>query len=514
MKSNNKPLVKEALLAALIVLSTPVSALDKPKTMEDMWKIIEAQQKQIDEMKAGMAAAESKAVAGNVQIPENKVSASNTQPPETKVTVSNTQTPEAKVAASNVKNLERKTDILSQEVEKLRTNLAIPEEKQLKSAYGMGPAASKVYQVGKGLSIGGYGEGFYQDVVGDKGGLKDDGTGTLKNPSNADLERMVLYVGYKFTDRILFNSEIEFEHATSGEGAEVKGEVSAEFASLDFFIDPLANVRTGLMLMPMGMINRIHEPLFYFGNHRPVVEQKIIPTTWREMGVGLFGAITPNLTYTAYVVNGLNAKRFSSDGIREGTGGGSQALAQNLGYIAQVNYDPDALPGVTVGGSAYVGNSGQDQEYYGQKPSVLTQLYESHVQWKYRGVEFRTLGSWGFVGNADILSAAAGANATNGRAIGSQNYGWYSEVGYDVLPLMFRDTPQYLAPFVRYEKLNTVAKAPTGFVSDPTKDQQIFQVGLSYKPIPQVVIKADYRNFVAKQGTLPDDFNLGFGFIF
>ena len=490
MKSNNKPLVKEALLAALIVLSTPVSALDKPKTMEDMWKIIEAQQKQIDEMKAGMAAAESKAVVGNVQAPENKAS------------VGNTQNPETKVAVSNVKNLERKTDILSQEVEKLRTNLAIPEEKQLKSAYGLGPAASKVYQVGKGLSIGGYGEAFYQNVVSDN---------NSDAKSTADLERMVLYVGYKFTDKILFNSEVEFEHGST----ERNGAVSVEFAALDFFINPMANVRAGMVLMPMGFLNQIHEPPFYFGNHRPEVEQKIIPSTWNEVGVGLFGAITPNLTYTTYVVNGLNAKGFDSNGIRDGRQGGSQALAQNFGYVARMDYVPDALPGVTVGGSAYVGNSGQDQVYDGQKPNVLTQLYESHVQWKYRGLEFRTLGSWGFVNNADVLSLAAKADPVTGEGvIGSQNYGWYSEVGYDVLPLMFRDTPQYLAPFVRYEKLNTIAKAPTGYVSDPTKDQQVFQVGLSYKPIPQVVIKADYRNFVAKQGTLPDDFNLGFGFIF
>ncbi len=494
MKSNNKPLVKEALLAALIVLSAPVSALDKPKTMEDMWKIIEAQQKQIDEMKAGIVAAENKAVAGNVQAPENKAS------------VSNTQNPETKVAVSNVKNLERKTDILSQEVEKLRTNLAIPEEKQLKSAYGLGPAASKVYQVGKGLSIGGYGEANYQKIVSDQGNSKD----------NADFERMVLYVGYKFTDKILFNSEIEFEHGSTGNG----GTVSVEFAALDFFINPMANIRTGMVLMPMGFLNQIHEPLFYFGNNRPEVERRIIPTTWREIGVGLFGAITPNLTYTTYVVNGLNAKNFDSNGIRSGRQSGSQAFAQNFGYVARMDYVPDALPGVTVGGSAYVGNSGQDQVYDGQKPNVLTQLYESHVQWKYRGLEFRTLGSWGFVGNADILSADSKAKAIaagkpeNAQTIGSQNYGWYSEVGYDVLPLMFKDTPQYLAPFVRYEKLNTIAKAPTGFTGDPIKDQQIFQVGLQYKPIPQVVIKADYRNFVAKQGPLPDDFNLGFGFIF
>jgi hypothetical protein len=488
MKIRNKQFIKSGVLTTLVALSASVSAMEKPQTMEDMWKIIQAQQKQIDEMKASMGEVSNKTAASNVQNSKDKVATSSV----------NVQKTDNKVADSNVKNLERKTDILSQEVEKLRTNLAIPEEKALKSAYGLGPAASKVYQVGKGLSIGGYGEAIYQDIVSDKGNAK----------SNADLERMVLYVGYKFTDNILFNSELEFEHATTGEGDELKGEVSAEFASLDFFIDPMVNARAGLVLMPMGMINRIHEPLFYFGNHRPVVDQLIIPTTWREIGVGLFGAITPELTYTAYVVNGLNAEGFTSDGIREGRGGGSQALAQNFGYVAQMNYVPNTLPGLTVGGAAYLGNSGQGLEYNGQKPNVFTQLYEMHVQWKYRGLEFRTLGSWGHINDAGILSAA------KGETIGSQNYGWYSEVGYDVLPLLFRDTPQYLAPFFRYEKYNTIAKAPNGYAGDPTKNQQVFQVGLQYKPIPQVVIKADYRNFTAAKGTLPDDFNLGFGFIF
>jgi len=476
MKKNK--FLKSGVLAALVTLSAPVSALEKPQTMEDMWKIIQAQQKQIDEMKAGMQAA---------PVP-------------------------AKTAGADVKTLERKTDVLSQEVEKLRTNLSIPEEAKYKSAYGMGPAASKVYSAGKGLSIGGYGEGNYSAKVGDKGSSND----------SADMARMVLYAGYKFTDRILFNSELEFEHASTGEGSESKGEVSVEFASLDFFIDQRANVRAGLVLMPMGLVNRIHEPLFYFGNHRPEVEQRIIPSTWREMGAGLFGAITPNLTYTAYVVSGLDATGFTSDGIREGRGGGSNAKAENFGYVARMDYDPAALPGVTVGGSAYVGNSGQNQAFAGQKADVFTQLYEAHVQWKYRGLEFRTLGSWGHIGDAALVSAANIArngpvdpdHPNAGQVVGSQNYGWYSEAGYDVLPLLWQDTTQYLAPFFRYERLNTMAKAPSGFANDPTRDWQIYQVGLQYKPIPNVVIKADYRNYVAKQGPLPDDFNLGFGFIF
>jgi len=167
-----------------------------------------------------------------------------------------------------------------------------------------------------------------------------------------------------------------------------------------------------------------------------------------------------------------------------------------------------------------VGNSGQNQSFAGQTVNAFTQLYETHVQWKYRSLEFRTLGSWGFINDAGALSDAAKAAAKADPlsvpkgVIGSQNYGWYSEVGYDVLPMFWENTTQYLAPFFRYERLNTMSKAPAGYVVDLTKDWEIFQVGLQYKPIPNVVIKADYRNYVAKQGLLPDDFNLGFGFIF
>jgi hypothetical protein len=460
---NNKNLLKSSTLTALMAMAASVNALEKPQTMEEMWKIIEAQQKQIDEMKAAMAT-------------------QNQQP----------------APQENTKKLEHKTDILAQEVEKLRTNLVIPEEPKYKSAYGLGPAASKVYQVGRGLSIGGYGEANYQAVVSDENGKND----------NADLERLVLYAGYKFTDNILFNSEIEFEHSTTGEGSEEKGEVSVEFAALDFFIHKMANVRAGMVLLPMGFINQIHEPPFFFGNNRPEVERQIIPSTWREIGVGLFGELAPNLTYTTYVVNGLNAKGFSSSGIRDGRQSGSQAKAEDLAFVGRMDYTPDWVPGLSFGGSAYFGNSGQNQLYAGQQVDAFTQLYEGHVQWKYRGLEFRALGSWGHIDDAEVLSQ------DKGQTIGSSNYGWYTEVGYDVLPWIFQDTTQYLAPFFRYEQFDTIASAPAGFLDDGSRDRWIYQFGLQYKPIPNVVIKADYRNFTSKAGDLPDDFNLGLGFIF
>jgi hypothetical protein len=296
-------------------------------------------------------------------------------------------------------------------------------------------------------------------------------------------------------------------------------------AALDFFIDPLFNVRAGMVLMPMGFVNQIHEPPFFFGNNRPEVERRIIPSTWRENGLGLFGELLPGLSYTTYVVNGMNAKNFSADGIRSGRQSGGQALAEDLAYVGRLDYTPTQLPSITLGASAYVGHSGQNQLFNNQQINVATQLYEAHLQWKYHGLEFRTLGSWGHIDDAGLLTKALLAKAAQGAdpqksIVGSQNYGWYSEVAYDILPHIFTDTTHYLAPFFRYERMDTLSKVSTeaivatGYRDDLSKDLEIYQIGVNYKPIPNVVIKADYRNFKQKAGIAPDDFNLGVGFIF
>jgi hypothetical protein len=453
------------------ISATRVDAAPLPN-QEEMWRIIQAQQQEIEALKAKLQ---------QVEI----------QPSEAPQETAQEQ--------QKVQELERKTGVLTEEVEKLRTQLVIPEEIEYKSVYGLGPAASKIYQASKGLSIGGYGEGFYQNRVEDP---KDEG-------DNADLLRLVLYTGYKFTDKILFNSEIEFEHATTGEGAEEKGEVSVEFANLDFLLHPMINIRAGLVLLPVGFINEIHEPPFFHGNSRPEVERRIIPSTWREIGVGLFGEPLPGLQYRIYAVNGLDARGFDSESaIREGRQSGSEVRAEDLAFTGRLDYSPSSVPGFLIGFSTYLGNSGQDQLFNSQEADVFTQLYEGHLQWRYRGLELRALGAWGHIDDAELVSAE------NDIVIGEAFYGWYAEAAYDVMPLLWPGTTQYLAPFFRYEQLDTVAEAPRGFPDDPSRDREIFQGGISYKPIPNVVIKADYRNFEAEAEDRADEFNLGLGFIF
>ncbi len=397
---------------------------------------------------------------------------------------------------------ERKTVILSEEMEALRSKFFLPETVEYKSLYGLGPAASKIYQMPRGLSIGGYGEANANFFVGDN---EEPG----KKRDVGDLLRFVTYIGYKFSDRIILNTEIEYEHAkvqptTSSSG----GDVEIEFATLDFLLTERANIRAGLLLMPMGFINEMHEPTTYFGNLRPEVEQRIIPSTWRELGVGLHGTILPGLTYRTYVTNSLNAKGFSKTNIRGTRQNGNRALFEDFAWTTRLDYTP--MPGLLLGGSVFWGDTGQDQLFDGKEIAANLRLYEFHGQYQYRGLQLRALFAQGHISDADILSAALKT------PISRRIVGGYAEASYDILPLVFPGTDMSLSPFIRFERLDTQADVPSGFTADKSKDIRVINAGLSFKPIPNVVLKLDYRNLdgKGKAGQIADELNVGLGFIF
>ncbi len=111
------------------------------------------------------------------------------------------------------------------------------------------------------------------------------------------------------------------------------------------------------------------------------------------------------------------------------------------------------------------------------------------------------------------MNGGTGALAT-GEAVAGEMLGVYGEVAYDLMPLLFPGSERTLEPFFRYSYYDTQRDVPSGFSSDKSKEIEIYTLGFSFQPIPRVVIKADYRNRVAKSGGLPDEFNLGVGFVF
>jgi hypothetical protein len=421
-----------------------------------------------------------------------------------------------------IAELERTVAVLADELERTRRELALPEEHALVAQYGRADGASRIYGVTRGLSIGGYGEGHYSKLVSDDGGNRD----------RADLLRLVLYTGYKFTDNILFNAEIEFEHATtSSTESSGDGSVSVEFAHLDFLLRDWFNVRAGLVLVPMGFINEIHEPTAYFGVNRPEVERQIIPATWRENGVGVLGTFFEQVDYEAYVINGFNAKGFDSSGLRGGRQKGNRALAEHLAFVGKLNWTP--FPQLEIGGSVYHGNSGQNQSvdvsagagfgaYTVDVPDTPTTVWELHAQYEDRGLHLRSLFTMAEIGDhGDLTRALAPVGPDGGtggldagEGVGGEMLGVYGEVAYELMPLFFPDSEKSLEPFFRYEYYDTQREMPSGFSKDESKEIQVYTLGFSFQPTANVVIKADYRNRVAESGGLPDEFNLGLGFVF
>ncbi len=401
-------------------------------------------------------------------------------------------------SADRLAEIERRIDLLATELEKARTGGAT-ETELAKGEHGFAPAASKVYRKPRGVSLGGYGEAVYENFA----RKREDGAASGRT-DQFDFLRQIVYAGYKFTDRILFNSEIEFEHASTGKG----GEVSVEFAYLDFQPRKAFSLRAGMLLVPMGFLNELHEPPIFHGAKRPEVESAIIPSTWRENGAGFFGEAGP-LQYRAYVVAGLSSAGISASGIRAARQSGARSKSEVFGVTGRLDFT--GVPGLLAGASFFTGESGQGVTVSGATLGGRVTLYDLHVQYERRGLQVRALAASGSVGDAALISAA---NALTGaRSVGTDQFGWYAQAAYDVATLRASSTWS-VTPFVRFESLDTQDGVPAGFEDDPATARDVLTAGFGVKPISNVVLKADFQRHRNDGGSGVNQWNLAVGYLF
>jgi len=401
------------------------------------------------------------------------------------------------VSAAEVSNeeLQRRLDILSGEVEKLKIGDSSAQADQRQ--HGLAPGASKVYRAKPGISFGGYGETLYQNLS----GKRENGTAS-GSIDTVDLLRLVLYSGFKFNEFWVLNSEVEFEHGST----DANGSVSVEFAYLDYLMSPELSFRAGLLLVPMGFINEIHEPTAYLGARRPFVERVILPATWQENGAGLHGALG-NFTYRSYAVAGLNASDFTATGIRNGRQLGSESNASNGAWVSRVDYS--GLPGLLLGSSFYIGRSSTEAAANrGGGRSIPTRIMEAHAELRWRAVQLRVLAAQSMLGRVADLNTALGL--TGAGAIGSEQSGAYAELGYDLLS----GSAMGLIPFVRFESYGTQGKVPTGFEKNPANHQRHSTIGAVFRPIEQIALKADYQRIQRGDRTGVNQWNLAIGYVF
>jgi hypothetical protein len=405
-------------------------------------------------------------------------------------------------ATSRLDELERRLDVLSFALENQGAGAVIPPL-PTEGRFGMSPAASKVYEVGNGLSIGGYGETIFSAFA-----------QTLQNGAYApadnvtDTLRAVLYVGYKFSDWLVLDSEMEWEHSGFSD-EHAQGEAIVEFAYLDFLISPMLGIRAGQILLPIGFINELHEPPIFLGALRPLVEQEnsIIPTTWHENGIGLHGDLPGGLSYKLYVIDGLNNQGFNGDGTGSVGGGrqdGHQAIANKPAFTGRLDWHP--MAGTLLGASFYTGDSAQAR---GTTATWAT-LAEGHAEYRGHGFQARALFAHWNIAAAGIAALGPGTSA---YFTGTVQSGGYLEAGYDVLSWM-RQSKQSVIPFVRYEHVDTQQGVAPGAVPDSANNRSVVTVGANYKPLSQVAIKADFDFQTNAASTGRDQFNLALGYLF
>ncbi len=326
-------------------------------------------------------------------------------------------------------------------------------------------------------TVGGYGEVHYTNPTGPN------------TPATVNLARFVVYLAHSFDDRLAFRSELEVEDAKIA-GGQPGGEVALEQAYLDYRLADWLTLRTGLVLPPVGIINETHEPPTFNGVARPAFDHDVIPTTWREIGVGALGGVpgVVGLSYRVYLVNGLKAEGFSAnEGIRGGRQEGREASFANPSLTGRLEWARPA-GGLKLGGSFWYGGTADTNTAVGKGTfAAPVTLLSADARYETGPLALR-----GVIANISVSDAQA-INAVYARSVGSRIAGGYLEAAYNVLQALAPASSQKLNAFVRHERYDTQAEVPAGVTADQTLDRRITTFGLTYKPTWNTAFKGDYQ---------------------
>ncbi|MDD5159042.1 MAG: porin [Sulfuricurvum sp.] len=399
---------------------------------------------------------------------------------------------------TSTKKQAEQTNALTSELINVQNATSFSTVDMTKTEAGLGAAASKIYYSKTPLSIGGYGEMFYSHQ-------------THANTDQTEVYRFVPYIGYKFSDNIILNSEIEFEHGGQ--------EVSVEQLYLDFLLDPTFNVRLGHQVVPMGLINLNHEPVLFNTVARPDVEKYLIPSTWHETGLTVYGK-TENFNYAAGAIVALDMSLANHDGapeadsfgknwIRDARRGGNESNSEtsNLGIVARFDYT--GINGLLVGTSLYTGKAGASTNGEGEGRMTIADI---HAQYQYEGFKIKGLYTQSHLSNAAAyLGDHQGVIATEHP---ESARGGYINMEYNVLPF-FAQASTRLPIFFQYENYNLATSLTDGTSFGNTES---FTYGLNYFPHEQVVLKGEYTLRHNKNGVNTNEnegvYSFGLGFIF
>ncbi len=386
-------------------------------------------------------------------------------------------------------DLREEIEVLKEEIRQLRLEIAMPEI-TMETYSGLGPAASKALLNPKGVSIGGYGQVVYMNRI------KGEGPSFVQGSKKgfSDSYRLIMYFGYSFTEKLKLNTEIEWEHAN---------QVAVEFAFIDYAFNPAFGVRGGTLLTPFGIINELHEPPTYFPVYKPYLETEIIPTAWRENGIGFYGEYGPT-EYRFYLMDGFRAKKKSFNpkaplkNLRQKA---SKAINDSMALAGR--FDVNLPKNIKVGASGFF--SGVQDESGNEVGRV--NMVDLHLIWQYAGFDVRFLGVFVNSDGAEDITFALSednckANPNNCNVFPKSMGGYYVQVAYDIFRF-FDMEDQELYLFAMYEDYDRAREVPDRYTKPENSKVNVINTGLVYKPHPLVALKADY--VIEREGDSTDE---------
>lgn len=393
-----------------------------------------------------------------------------------------------------------------QEIEALKEKLNMVEEEVVTATEMVEQVAEMPFN-DKGLSwadktsVGGYGELHYNNLT--------DQSRASSDRRQVDFHRFVLYFGHEFTDRIRLFSEFELEHALTSGDDNSPGEVELEQAYVDIDIvqdeERSLTLRSGLFLIPVGILNETHEPPTFYGVERNKVESEIIPSTWWEAGLSLYGDLIPGLRYDLAFTSGLAVP--SHYYIRGGRQKVGKAAASDPAYTARLKW---VRPGLELAATFHYQTDLTQNKSNGAAERSEATLFETHAVLEKGPFGLRALyARWDL--DADAADRQDGGGKpdqrdTDGDGINDvggakQQHGWFIEPSLKL--------NEYFGVFFRFSEWDRGA-------SDSTNSRfQQFDLGLNWWPHENVVLKFDYQDQQSPDGEIEHDgFNLGFGYQF
>jgi hypothetical protein len=361
--------------------------------------------------------------------------------------------------------------------------------------------------------VGGYADIQYRSHR--KGALEGYGNGVT---NGFDQQRFVPFIYADITEHVKFASELEIEHGIRGAG---ENEISLEFAHIDYLVNEPVNIRAGIVLIPIGKFNLLHDSPLNDLTDRPLVSQFVIPSTMSETGAGFYGTFYPGRTskldYELYVTTGpcgynkdgeprLNEVTGTKDSRQRKCANSADGLDINNGKAVSGRIAFSPMLGVEVAGSSYYGN---------QSPTSYNPLSISAIDWTLQKGPFELIGeaAWAYArGNSRAIPAVPGQPPFNGFAPGAlltgintfnplatapqRIQGFYLQGNYHFMPAFltkfspkrFGEGSTFTA-VVRYDRVNLNMDNR----GENSGELEQISFGLNYRPVEDAVFKISYQ---------------------